>query len=475
MKTVDQLRPGRRMAALVAAVLAVGLVLSAGGPAAATGPAYVPYYTVVAGPEDLSGIAARFLGAGDRAVEIFNLNVGRRQADGSSLTSGDHLKAGWSLVLPWDAAGEGVHYGELPAKPATAPRKTKTTTRKTTVTYGDSCAKVTRAGAQPDWARAKLDAGKAWASSRGAGELVAVIDSGTDRTVAQLTGHVSQGTDVVSGTGRGDADCRGTGTAMAAIVVARPGKDGALAGIAPDATVMPVRVVTTGTSVPAADAATAIAAAVAAGATVIAIGSYVDTGDPLVSRAIQDAVGHDVVVVMAAPLGSAPVDPASALVPAGVLRVGGVDEAGRPARAYRSGTVDVLAPGEKVRSLGITGTGEVLVSGDRYAVAFAAGQAALVRSAYPGLPAAAVVDHIRRTAASPGGGAGLLAPAAALAAAITVDGRLAAPPETEPRSVLPQLLLLALLGLVLLGALIALIVRIRRLLRAGATTHPEKK
>ncbi|WMF04496.1 hypothetical protein [Micromonospora robiginosa] len=79
---------------------------------------YVKYYQVTARyqgqPENLTEIARRFLGSGERSAEIYQLNTGRVQPDGARLTDPAELRAGWYLVLPWDAAGDGVEYGQLP-------------------------------------------------------------------------------------------------------------------------------------------------------------------------------------------------------------------------------------------------------------------------------------------------------------------------------------------------------------------------
>ena len=65
-------------------------------------------------PDSLALIAARTLGDGNRAGEIFDLNRGRAQADGTALTNPGDLRPGWILRLPEDAtrprraAGPGV-------------------------------------------------------------------------------------------------------------------------------------------------------------------------------------------------------------------------------------------------------------------------------------------------------------------------------------------------------------------------------
>ena len=504
------IRRPARVAWIVAAVVAVVTAL-APSPAQADDTSYVKYYTVTTSyqgaRENLAEIATRFLGASSRSVEIYNLNVGRQQPDGSALSDANKLDAGWELVLPWDAFGGGVQYGALPttvpASPAPSGTGAKTTTgapaarrgsspgtvapagtpgkpavKPTSDASGDKsggagCPTGTPAGKQPDWARQTVDAAKVWSRSKGVGELVAVVDSGVDGSLSQLTGHVTVGVDVVSGSGRGDVDCLGTGTAMGSIVVAQPGPGGALAGVAPAAAVMPVRLVTTSTHVQPADEATAISVATASGATVIALGSYVDTTDAKVVAAIREAVEHDVVVVCAAPAPSAPIDPGTTLPTGGVLRVGGVGEDGQPTTAYRSGSVDVVAPGTSVRALGLPGTGLVTVSGTQYAVAFVAGEAALIRAAYPSLPAVGVSARIKQTATAPAGGS-VGAPMIDLAAAVTAPltaeqvssasgGTAATSPVTSGGG---RVILLALIGVVLLIALVLMVSRIRWLLRA---------
>ncbi|GAB2480301.1 hypothetical protein GCM10027063_23070 [Promicromonospora xylanilytica] len=84
--------------------------------------ATVKYYVVKTGPngeqEFLFDIAQRLLGDGNRFEEIFQLNEGRTQPDGGSLTDPAVLLPGWVLQLPDDATGEGVELGALPKAPS---------------------------------------------------------------------------------------------------------------------------------------------------------------------------------------------------------------------------------------------------------------------------------------------------------------------------------------------------------------------
>ena len=79
-----------------------------------------------------------------------------------------------------------------------------------------------------------------WQLSRGAGQTVAVIDTGVSRH--RLLPHLIPGGDYVS-TGDGTADCDGHGTIVAGIIGASPEPDGdnAFSGIAPDATIIGIR------------------------------------------------------------------------------------------------------------------------------------------------------------------------------------------------------------------------------------------
>jgi membrane-anchored mycosin MYCP len=491
---------------VLVAVFAVVVLTAVGATPAAAADDYVKYYTVASKfqgkPESLTGIAGRLLGDGARAAEVFNLNSGRKQPDGNRLTDPNRLVAGWMLVLPWDAYGAGVQYGVLPAKsprsaqiePATknqqsgnrstggtkqrgnaqsptSAKKTKPPTPKP-----GSCATTAATSNRSDWASLRLAADQAWPQSRGKGQLVAIVDSGVDGSLPQLAGHVAVGTDIVGGSGRGDTDCLGSGTAMAGLIVAQPGQGSGITGMAPDATVMPVRITGKDGKARPADSAAGIEAAVSEGATVVALGSHVDLNTPEVAQAANEATEQGVAVVAAAALASVPVN-AKAQVGKGVLRVGGIGVDGQAAADYRSGGVHVVAPGINVSSVGITGTGAVAGSGTDYAVAFVAGEAALIRSAYPDLSAEQVAHRIQVTSdkvrdAQPDGkyGWGLINPASSVTKVL---------PEEAPKSgkrtsvqlgggpVQGRSALLVIVVLVAVAAAVLLVLRIRKMLLDG--------
>lgn len=72
----------------------------------------------------------------------------------------------------------------------------------------------------------------------GAGVRVAVVDSGVDASHRQLLGNVAPGFDVY---GTHGADDCGHGTAVAGVIAAKHG-DGGIVGVAPDVTIVPVKV-----------------------------------------------------------------------------------------------------------------------------------------------------------------------------------------------------------------------------------------
>ncbi|WP_435054918.1 S8 family serine peptidase [Micromonospora aurantiaca (nom. illeg.)] len=469
--------PAAARAALAAVVASAVLALTPLAPAARAEGDHVKYYTVEAAhqgePENLTEIAERFLGDGARAAELFALNAGRIQPDGTTLTDGSRLRAGWVLVLPWDAYGSEVRRGVPPAaKPAPG---ASTPAGRQPAADGDAavrppkgCRTAATSRARSQWAGPRVAADQAWPHSRGRDQLVAVVDSGVAGGLPPLAGRVTTGVDRATGGARGDTDCLGTGTAMAALIVAQPVKGSAVAGIAPDAAVMPVRVAGRTPGASTAASVAGIRAAVGSGASVVALGPQVDLGQAEVVSAVNEAVDDGVVVVVGAAAESAPPDPDVPLNDA-VLRVGGIGPDGGTADSYRSGGVDVVAPGVDVTSLGITGARPVNGAGTHLAVAYVAGQAALIRSAYPDLDPAQVRNRVLKTAKTTGG----VAPEIDLTASVTAvlpeeaTRAQAAAQASGSTGIGRRASLLALAGPAALAALL-LGLRARRSARTGA-------
>ncbi|WP_188988789.1 type VII secretion-associated serine protease mycosin [Saccharopolyspora thermophila] len=296
------------------------------------------------------------------------------------------------------------------------------------------------------WAQKTLDARAVWQHGTGVGVVVAVIDSGVDADHPQLRqpGKVLRGEDFfLVGDLPGNFDCVSHGTAVASIIAASPVDGIGFAGLAPDATILPVRVSERDVADGAAQAidpevlARGIWYAADHGADVINLSVAGGLDNHYVRDAIRYAVEKDIVVVAAVGNAQQGTAPGPVTYPAGydgVLGVGAVDMSGTRLPSSQIGPqVDLVAPGGGVLSAARAG-GHQYRDGTSFAAAFVSATAALVRSAWPELSAEEVVERILATATpAPGGrdsaayGAGLVNPYRAL-----TDGLVDAAPAPLP-------------------------------------------
>ena len=227
---------------------------------------------------------------------------------------------------------------------------------------------VTSPGAQPvndpvfpdQWGLTQIKAPAAWArGDRGSGATIAVVDTGVDLAHPDLAANLAPGADVTAADDQGCAgpqDENGHGSHVAGIAAAVTGNGIGVAGTAPAAKVMPVRVLDAGGE---GDDATVIAGiryAADHGADVInlSLGGAPVVGEvpqlnEEIARAVQYAFSRGAVVVAAAGNESIPLCsyPAAA---ANTLCVGATDRRGLP--SYYSNfprsaenSVGVRAPG----------------------------------------------------------------------------------------------------------------------------------
>lgn len=325
-----------------------------------------------------------------------------------------------------------------------------------------------------------LDLPDAWRFSKGAGQLVAVIDTGVSPH-PRLPGLIAGG-DYVAAGGDGTEDCDAHGTIVAGLIAASEQPGQGFSGVAPEARVMTIRQTSALYQAKGAGRdkgpddmpdgygkisalGSAVRRAADAGARVINISlvacptSEPETADmgALGAAVRYAAVEKDAVIVASSgntdscKTSNPGIDPlhpnadlwdhvSSYVVPAWwddyVLSVGSVDAFGQPSKFTVPGPwVGVAAPGENVISLDprspglttakFTNQGQVQAySGTSFAAPQVSGVAALVRSRYPDMRADEVIKRIEATAHAPGEGwnpyigYGTVDPVAALTAQI---------------------------------------------------------
>lgn len=291
------------------------------------------------------------------------------------------------------------------------------------------------------WALEAMHTDEAWQTTKGKGITVAVLDTGVDDDHPDLVGNVLVGKDMVGfGAGRGDRAWARHGTAMAGIIAGHghgyAGGDGVM-GIAPEAKILPVRVIledgdsargkarnTRGNAL-----AEGIRWAADHGADVINLSLGDDSKsahpEPAEDEAVQYALKKGVVVVASAGNGGEKGDHISypAAYP-GVIAATAVDKYGtRAAFSTRRWYATVSAPGDKVV---IADPDQKYYEGwgTSAAAAFVSGAVALVKAAHPGLTPAQIKQLLEDTARNApvdgrddSRGYGLVDPAAAIKAA----------------------------------------------------------
>lgn len=245
---------------------------------------------------------------------------------------------------------------------------------------------------------------EAWGITRGAGVRIAIIDTGIDATHPDLVGAVVGGADF-SGLGTADGltpvgSERRHGTMVASLAAGRGnnGVDGVL-GSAPEAELLSLSMSFGGGTIPPDEqVANAVRFAVDNDADIISLSLTRNTRDWPESwdRAFSYAAANDVVVIAAAGnRGSGTVSVGAPATMPGVLTVGGVDQDGQASDTASSQgiTIGVMAPSEGL--VGATpGGGYVSWSGTSGATPIVAGIVALVRSAYPNMDAANVINRV---------------------------------------------------------------------------------
>lgn len=338
-----------------------------------------------------------------------------------------------------------------PAKPAQATERKANAPCNNTVSGGG--------GPTVPPAQAALDLPRAWQFSEGAGQVVAVIDTGVARH--PRLADLRPGGDFVANSGDGTEDCDAHGTIVAGIIGASKLLNEGFSGVAPAASILTIRQTSdkyvkagsNATKSPedlskegygnVATMAQAIRRAADMGATVINISEVACSAGPISDGSLGAALDYAVHTKNAVVVTSAgntdndnckgntgildPLDPAADpwsnttvnVTPARyddlVLAVGSIDNNGAPSEFTVPGPwLSVAAPGENIVSLDSNGPGVIhgtqgsqgnkSINGTSFAAPYVSGVVALVRSRFPDLSAVEVMKRIQATAHAPAEG-----------------------------------------------------------------------
>ncbi len=278
---------------------------------------------------------------------------------------------------------------------------------------------------------AQLRVPEIWATADGAGQVIAIIDTGVDLSHPDLQSALVDGINLVT-PGTPPQDDNGHGTHVAGIAAAITGNGVGVSGMAPQARIMPVKVLDRQGSGSSATIAAGIDWATEHGATVInlslgesGVGSRLTKGGEI-NPALRRAAAAGVVLVAASGNDSSFKRDYRAGVD--VVVVNACDENGKPAAFTNAGDPRAIsAPGVSILSTAPTSpselwpngsTGYETLSGTSMATPVVAGGAALLLSA--GVPASEVGARLSSSAVNPTGdirlGAGVISLSAAIAA-----------------------------------------------------------
>jgi hypothetical protein len=246
-------------------------------------------------------------------------------------------------------------------------------------------------GAQ--WALPKIAAPLSWNLSTGAGVVVAVVDSGAQLDHPDLSGRLLSGHDFINDDSD-PSDDHGHGTRMTGVVVARKDNGAGLAGVAPDAMVLPVKVLGSNGSGPYSDVAAGVTWAVDQGARIVSLSLVGSSPSSLLESAIAYATANGVVTVASS--GNWGTDqPGYPAAFDGVVAVGATTEGdARPTFSNYGAWLSLAAPGVNIVTTDVFG-GYSSSTGTSPAAAVVSGIFALLFAHEPGLTRAEAIQRVQ--------------------------------------------------------------------------------
>jgi subtilisin family serine protease len=275
---------------------------------------------------------------------------------------------------------------------------------------------------------------EAWTQSHGAGVLVAILDSGVQLNHPDLAKNLWRNPNEIPGNNVDDdhngyvddvnganikelngnvEDDNGHGTHVAGIVAAQAGNGVGGSGIAPDATIMAVKVLDANRSGDSSRLAKGIVYAVDRGAKILNVSINGDGTSGDLDAALKYAGSKGATVVASAGNNSRDIDvtpsyPASSTEPA-VLVATATTPTGTLISIANRGlrSIDLAAPGGSILSTA-RGGGYELREGTSMAAPFVAGSLALLAGARPDLPQSTLRDALVQSAPRPSLLSGLL-------------------------------------------------------------------
>jgi membrane-anchored mycosin MYCP len=267
------------------------------------------------------------------------------------------------------------------------------------------------AGSAIPWAQNRLNFQRVWPVTTGAGVLVAVIDTGLDKSHPQLRGVATRpGTDVVSSKpSASTVDCDGHGTMVTSIIAAQHVNGESFVGVAPGATILAIKQTDSSQQGGGGDAdgiGRGIEAAIKAHAEVANLSVFVQAASPLLDKAVADAANAGLVIVAAA--GNFAQNGNPATYPAAystkypnIIAVGATDTQDVIGPFSEFGNyVDITAPGVGVETPSAL-SGYAKNDGTSFAAPYVTGTVALMLAANHGMSAAEVRNRLEATADPP--------------------------------------------------------------------------